>query len=89
MRHKLFLAGGESVPEITLSGVSGLSTLPPGRDNAHLVALSHTLRIRQAFVWRNYFPPKSTIARSRGNCPLRGLGVGANALLKSPSTLVE
>jgi len=49
IRHKLLLAGAESVPKITLSRVSGYRRSQPGRDNAHLFALSRTLRIRQAF----------------------------------------
>jgi hypothetical protein len=49
----------------------GLSTLPPGRDNAHLFALSRTLRIRQAFGLRvstDYsISPLPTIENYRSN----------------------
>jgi hypothetical protein len=37
------------VPEITLSRVSGYHRSHWGKDNAHLFALSRTLRIRQIF----------------------------------------
>jgi hypothetical protein len=48
--HKLLLrAGAESVPRDYIKQGRGLSTLPLGKDNAHLFALSRTLRIRHAF----------------------------------------
>ena len=48
IRHKLPGGSGERAGDYIKQGL-GLSTLPPGRDNAHLFALSRTLRIRQAF----------------------------------------
>src|ERR1035441_6194801 len=47
-RKRFGSGSGERAEDYIKQGL-GLSTLPPGRDNAHLFALSRTLRIRQAF----------------------------------------
>jgi hypothetical protein len=49
IRHRFPPGGsGERAGDYIKQGL-GLSPLPQGRDNAHLFALSRTLRIRQAF----------------------------------------
>src|SRR5262244_293903 len=45
--HRSLLAGAESVPEITLSRLSGYRRSHGGKATHHLFALSRTLRIRQ------------------------------------------
>jgi hypothetical protein len=47
VRHKLLLAGAESVPQVSLIRVTGYRRSPRGRHDAHLFAPSCTLRIRQ------------------------------------------